>query len=251
MSGPIITFDRVCHDFSGRIPGLQDLTLDISRGEFLIICGCNGSGKTTLLRHMNALLTPTRGEVRVDGISTAKKPARARQLVGMVFADVQNQIVGETVADDVAFGPENLGLEEAEIDRRVQRSLVAVGMDHMADRRPHLLSGGEKQRVAVAGVLAMEPEVIVFDEPFSNLDYPGVRQVLSQMVALHESGKTLVVATHDIEKVTAHANRVVVMDQGKVALDGPVAQVSAHLEEYGVKKPCAAQWGKDTPSWLT
>ncbi len=251
MSDPVIEFKQVSHAFRGGVEGLKEVSFLVEPGEFIILCGKNGSGKTTLLRHLNALSLPTKGQVRVAGISTTKNPGHARQVVGMVFADVQNQIVGETVADDVAFGPENLGLPEREINRRVDHSLQAVGMDHMAESRPFVLSGGEKQRVAVAGVLAMESRVIIFDEPFSNLDYPGVCQVLLQMVELHKAGKTIIVATHDIEKVAAHANRVLVMDQGRLAWDGALDQIVGNIERYGVRKPCAALMGQEIASWLT
>ena len=154
------------------------------------------------------------------------------------------------MADDVAFGPENLGLPEEEINKRVAASLEAVGMGRMGDRRPYLLSGGEKQRTAVAGVLAMDSQVIVFDEPFSNLDYPGVRQVLRQMVSLHQTGKTIVVAAHDIEKAAAHAGRILVMDQGRLAMDGPLEEAGPELEKYGVRRPCALLYGREIGSWL-
>ena len=250
MSALVINFVDVSHTYSGGISGLNRVSLQVKSGEFVILCGRNGSGKTTLLRHMNALSLPTEGEVLVAGVSTRKNPAYARQVVGMVFADVRNQIVGETVADDVAFGPENLGLPEQEIDKRVEESLKAVGMGHMGDRRPYLLSGGEKQRVAIAGVLAMKSEVIVFDEPFSNLDYPGVRQVLQQMVHLHQAGKTVIVATHDIEKVAAHASRVLVMSQGGLVRDGRLDEVAQDVEQYGVRRPCASRLGQEVGSWL-
>ncbi|MBI9077152.1 MAG: ABC transporter ATP-binding protein [Desulfatibacillum sp.] len=250
MPKPVIEFMEVSHIFPGGIRGLDKVSFQVAPGEFIILCGKNGSGKTTVLRHMNALSLPTEGEVLVSGVSTKKNPAHARQVVGMVFADVRNQIVGETVADDVAFGPENLGLPEQEINHRVTKSLEAVSMGHMAERRPYLLSGGEKQRVAVAGVLAMDSRVIVFDEPFSNLDYPGVQQVLIQMVKLHKAGKTIIVATHDIEKVAAHASRVLVMDQGRLVRDGALDQVVHDIEQYGVRRPCATLLGREVNSWL-
>jgi biotin transport system ATP-binding protein len=182
---PIIEIKNLTHRFPDGTIGLDDLSLDIEEGSFVVVAGANGSGKTTLLRHMNGLLRPTSGTVRVAGVSVAQNPLRARLLVGMIFQDAESQIVGETVNEDVAFGPENLKLNAAEVGRRVVQALAAVGLAEFAACRPHLLSGGEKRRLSIAGVLAMQPKVIVFDEPFSNLDYAGVRQVLGQMVDLH------------------------------------------------------------------
>jgi biotin transport system ATP-binding protein len=168
----------------------------------------------------------------------------------MVFQDADTQIVGQTVAEDAAFGPENLGLDPAAVDHRVQEALAAVGLERAAHQAPHLLSGGEKRRLAIAGVLAMAPEAIAFDEPFSNLDYAGVRQVLAQMAALHQQGRTLVVTTHDLEKVVAHADRLVVLHRGAaVAVDTP-AVLFPELERYGIRPPCAFHFGQEVTSWL-
>jgi biotin transport system ATP-binding protein len=248
---PMIEIRNLSHRFSDGTLGLDRVDLSVGQGEFVVIAGANGSGKTTLLRHINGLLSPATGSVTLDGRSVAQDPMRARRLAGMVFQDADSQIVGETVYDDVAFGPENLGLERGEIHRRVTRALETVGLAHLADQRPHVLSGGEKRRLAVAGVLAMEPRVIMLDEPFSNLDYPGVRQVLSQILALHGGGHTLLVTTHDLEKVIAHANRLVLMQGGKVVRDGPPAAVVTETENYGVRQPCATRLGLEVRSWLS
>jgi biotin transport system ATP-binding protein len=175
--------------------------------------------------------------VRVAGVSVAQNPLRARLLVGMIFQDADSQIVGETVSDDVAFGPQNLRLSPAEVGRRVEQALAAVGLADLGGRRPHLLSGGEKRRLSIAGVLAMQPKVIVFDEPFSNLDYAGVRQVLGQMVALHRSGLTVLATTHDLDKVLAHADRLVLMQRGRIVEDGAPAAVAGAVESFGVRCP--------------
>jgi biotin transport system ATP-binding protein len=175
---------------------------------------------------------------------------RARTMVGMMFQDADSQIVGETVYADVAFGPENLKLERPEIDRRVQAALAATGLEHLAEKRSHLLSGGEKRRLAIAGILVMRPRVVVFDEPFSNLDYPGVRQVLEQILHLHRCGQTILLTTHDLEKVLAHADRLVFMRRGKIECDGPPSAVVAGAEAYGVKRPRAAGPRVEDLSWL-
>jgi biotin transport system ATP-binding protein len=247
---PIIEIENLTHRFADGTVGLDGITLAIEAGAFVVVAGANGSGKTTLLYHLNGLLLPTSGRVRVAGASVQADPLRARLQVGMVFQDADSQIVGETVRDDVAFGPENLGLERAEIDRRVQEALAATGLTRLADKRPHLLSGGEKRRLAVAGVLAMRPRVIACDEPFSNLDYPGVRQVLDQILRQHRAGCTIVVTTHDLEKVLAHADRLVFMRAGRIEADGPPPALIARAERYGVRSPRAAHLGMEALSWL-
>jgi biotin transport system ATP-binding protein len=169
----------------------------------------------------------------------------------MMFQDADSQIVGETVYADVSFGPENLKLDHDQIARRVAFALEAVGLKDFADQRPHLLSGGEKRRLAIAGILAMEPRVIVFDEPFASLDYPGVKQVLKQIVDLHRDGHTVIVVTHDLEKVLAHANRLLIMQKGKIVLDGLPDDIVGNIETYGVRAPCASRLGMEVRSWLT
>jgi biotin transport system ATP-binding protein len=246
----IITIENLSHRFADGRFGLQAVDLSITAGSFVVICGSNGSGKTTLMRHLNGLLQPTTGSVTVDGVPVAADLRRARQRVGMVFQDADSQIVGETVYDDVAFGPENLGLARAEIDRRVRQALTDVGLARFADQSPHRLSGGEKRRLAIAGVLAMGPRVIVFDEPFSNLDFPGVKQVLGQIVALHRTGHTVLVTTHDIEKILPHAERLIVIQEGRIRRDGPPQTLLEEVERYGVRAPCAVKWNREITSWL-
>lgn len=249
-SAPIIRVDRLSHRFADGTVGLDRVTLAIGRGAFVLVAGANGSGKTTLLRHLNGLLRPTSGSVVVDGVSVPENPRRARTLVGMVFQDADSQIVGETVREDVAFGPENLKLAPGEIDKRVAGALAATGLEALADQRPHLLSGGEKRRLAIAGVLAMDPRVLVLDEPFSNLDYLGVRDVLSRVVALHRQGRTILLTTHDLGKVAAHADRLVMMQSGRIACDGTPREVIDRSEEFGVRRPRAAALGVEALSWL-
>lgn len=230
--------------------GLCGVSLAIGRGELVVVAGANGSGKTTLLKHMNGLLLPTRGQVRVGGCDTRDNPAHARRHVGMVFQHAEAQIVGETVADDVAFGPENLRLPRETVARRVRDALAAVGLVGKADQRPHLLSGGEKRRLTIAGVLAMMPAAVVFDEPFSSLDLAGVRQVLGQIVKLKAAGCTQVVTTHDLDKIMAHADRLVILSQGQVVRDGDPAHILAEVEQFGVRQPDASRLGAGFRSWL-
>jgi biotin transport system ATP-binding protein len=246
----IIEIENLTHRFADGTVGLDGITLGIEAGAFVVIAGANGSGKTTLLRHLNGLLRPTSGSVRVAGVRVQENPIQSRVLVGMVFQDADSQIVGETVRDDVAFGPENLRLNRAEIDRRVDAALSAAGLMHLADKRPHLLSGGEKRRLAIAGILAMRPRVIVFDEPFANLDYPGVRQVLDQILRLHRAGGTIIVTTHDLEKVLAHADRLIFMRGGRIEGDGPPPALVARAEAFGVRRPRTGLLGVEALSWL-
>ena len=246
----IIEIENLSHRFENGTLGLDAINLQIQKGAFVVVAGPNGSGKTTLLRHLNGLLLPTSGSVKLAGASVQEDLVRARRLVGMMFQDADSQIVGETVIEDVAFGPENLHLERHLIDERVNRSLNTVGLKDFADQRPHLLSGGEKRRLAIAGILAMEPMVIAFDEPFASLDYPGVKQVLAQIIALHQAGHTILVITHDLEKVLAHAQRLIIMQQGKIVRDGVPDEIVNDIETFGVRAPCAAYLGLEVRSWL-
>lgn len=246
----IIEIEHLSHRFADGKIGIEDINLNIREGSLVVLAGVNGSGKTTLLRHLNGLLTPTSGTVRLAGISVVQDLLKARQFVGMVFQDADSQIVGETVYEDVAFGPENLRLDRAQIQRRVLNALQTVGMADLAHKRPHLLSEGEKRRLAIAGILAMEPRVIVFDEPFSSLDFPGVKQVLEQILTLHTLGHTILVTTHDLEKIIAHADRLILMSGGKIVRDGIPADIIKEVETFGVRKPCAFRLGLEAESWL-
>jgi biotin transport system ATP-binding protein len=246
----IIETSHLSHRFADGTTGINDVTLTFNEGEFAVIAGANGSGKTTLLRHMNGLLLPSTGSVTVGGKSVKKDPLAARQLVGMVFQDADSQIVGETVYDDVAFGPENLALARQEIDRRIRRALDAVELGGFEDKRPHHLSGGEKRRLAIAGVLAMTPRVLLMDEPFSNLDYLATCRVLHQIIDLHRHGHTIIISTHDLEKVIAHAQRLVVMAHGRVVKDGSPADVVSGIERYGIRSPCTVQLGRGIRPWV-
>jgi len=250
MTPPILEIENLSHRFADGTCGLRNVDLSIADGSFVVLAGANGSGKTTLLRHFNGLLLPTSGKVKVAGGCVAADAARARRLVGMMFQDAASQIVGDTVAEDVAFGPENLCLGPEDVERRVAAALARVGLSALAGRRPHLLSGGEKRRLAIAAILAMDPRVVVFDEPFTSLDYPGVRQVLAQILALHRTGVTVVLATHELEKVLAHADRLVVMNAGRVVRDGEPGRVIADVERFGVRCPLAGAAGVEALSWL-
>lgn len=247
----ILETQQLTHVFSNGFKAIADINLTIQTGEFVIIAGANGSGKTVLTRHFNGLLLPTGGKVLLEGEPIFKDLVNARKKVGLIFQNSDSQIVGQTVAEDVAFGPENLNLPRAEVEERVGESLAAVGLSAYADQRPHTLSGGLKRRLAVAGVLAMRPKIIVFDEPFTGLDYPGVVMVLQQIVHLHRNGHTIVLVTHELEKTLAHANRLIVMENGRIIRDGDPGQLIDEVERYGIRKPYGVNRKVETMTWLS
>ena len=221
-------------DEEGPSPVVLDgVDLQIEEGTFVAVLGHNGSGKSTLAKHMNAILLPSGGKVYVDGMDTADeaKLLDIRRTVGMVFQNPDNQIVANVVEEDVAFAPENLGVEPSEIRRRVDDALKAVGMYQYREHAPHLLSGGQKQRVAIAGVIAMQPRCIVLDEPTAMLDPIGRAEVLKTIKELNRtSGVTVVLITHHMDEA-AQADRLVVMAKGKVIADGAPRQVFQQVEE--------------------
>ena len=245
----IIEVTDLSHLFSDGTLGIDGVNLSIRQGEFIVLAGHNGSGKTTLMRHFNGLLSPTHGTISVAGRLVSDNPGHARRMVGMVFQDADSQIVGETVWEDAAFGPENLAMAPHEITETVSHALKTVGLNNLSDKPPHLLSGGEKRRLAIAGVLSMQPQVIVFDEPFSSLDYPGTCQVLAQIIRMHQKGHTIIVATHDLEKVSSHAGRLIIMQNGKIVRDGLPNDIAKEAEMFGVRIPCALRYGMEIESW--
>ena len=238
----MITIQDLSYSYNGQgEPVLKNLHLEIREGEHVALIGPNGCGKTTLLRHLNALFTPGKGCVLVDGMDTAdqKNLKEIRRRVGVVFQNPDNQIVGMTVEEDVAFGPENLGLPPAQIRQRVDEALVAVGMEAFARRAPHTLSGGEKRLVSVAGVLAMSPRYIAFDEPTAYLDPVGRQRILEMIQKLHHRGIAIIHITHDMNDLL-DANRLLVMDRGAIAVDGTPLDVFSRLEamrELGLQLP--------------
>lgn len=229
-----------------EVSALNGINLDIPAGEFIAIIGANGSGKSTLARHLNALLLPTAGKCIVDGLDTTdeKNLWDIRQHVGMVFQNPDNQIVAAIVEEDVAFGPENVGVPGPEIRERVERALAAVGMSDYARHAPHLLSGGQKQRIAIAGVLALEPKVIVLDEPTAMLDPQGRQEIVRTVKQLNkEKGITIVYITHYMTEAL-EADRVVVMEKGHIRFSGTPHEVFSRvdeLEKVGLEAPLAAK----------
>ena len=233
----IISAEHLAYTYPGvedtpGVPVFEDMNLSIQEGSFVAILGTNGCGKSTLAKHFNSILLPTGGKVYVCGIDTANEDRimTVRHNVGMVFQNPDNQIVANVVEEDVAFGPENLGVASPEIRHRVDSALKQVGMYEYREHAPHLLSGGQKQRVAIAGIIAMEPKCIVLDEPTAMLDPRGRREVIDTVSRLNrEKGITVVLITHHMDEA-AKADRVVVLDKGKVAADGTPREVFSQVE---------------------
>ena len=233
----IISVEHLAYTYPGvedtpGVPVFADLNLTIEEGSFVAVLGTNGCGKSTLAKHFNAILLPSGGKVYVCGIDTANEDRliAIRRNVGMVFQNPDNQIVANVVEEDVAFGPENLGVASPEIRRRVDSALKQVDMYEYRTHAPHLLSGGQKQRIAIAGVIAMEPKCIVLDEPTAMLDPRGRREVIDTIGRLNrKKGITVVLITHHMDEA-AKAQRVVVLDKGKVAADGTPKEVFSQVK---------------------
>lgn len=232
-----LVFEYIRRDEEGNVEGItravDEVSLDIKQGDFIAILGHNGSGKSTLAKHMNAILYPTEGTVWVDGKDTRDEGElwNIRQEAGMVFQNPDNQIIGQVVEEDVGFGPENMGIPTKEIWERVEESLRAVGMYQYRKHSPNKLSGGQKQRVSIAGVLAMHPKCIILDEPTAMLDPNGRKEVIRAVRGLNQvEGVTVILITHYMEEII-HADKVFVMDQGKIAMEGTPREVFSQVEK--------------------
>ncbi len=249
MSIPMIRLDHMSHTYEDEdgktVYAVKDISLEIQPGEFVAVIGTNGSGKSTLAKHFNVLLTPTDGVCEVCGMRTDDLDHiwDIRQQVGMVFQNPDNQIVAAVVEEDVAFGPENLGVPSEEIKQRVKDALKRVNMTIYAKHGPHLLSGGQKQRIAIAGILAMQSHCIVLDEPTAMLDPIGRSEVMDTIRQLNAEGITVIIITHFMEEAV-QAGRVVVVNHGEVQMDGTPRDVFKHVEELknmGLDVPAAAE----------
>ncbi len=232
-----LVFDYIRRDEEGNVENVTEavdhVSLDVEQGQFIAILGHNGSGKSTLAKHINAILKPTEGEMTVDGMSTSDEENvwSVRQTAGMVFQNPDNQIVATIVEEDVAFGPENLGVPTDEIWERVNKALESVNMTMYRGYSPNKLSGGQKQRVAIAGVLAMKPKCIVLDEATAMLDPLGRKEVMSAIIELNKVEKiTVILITHYMDEAVL-ADKIFVMDKGKIAMEGTPRQVFSHVEE--------------------
>ena len=250
MSDTIIKFDNVSFAYEledeGIVNAVNDFSLEVPEGQFLAVLGHNGCGKSTVAKLINGILVPNKGKVTVEGMDTSdeEKTVDIRKTVGMVFQNPDNQIVATIVEDDVAFGPENLGVEPSEIRKAVDSALKAVGMYEFRKREPHRLSGGQKQRVAIAGVIAMNTKCIVMDEPTAMLDPQGRKEVMDTVMKLsREFGITVILITHYMDEAVK-ADRVIVMDGGRIAMDGTPKEVFRNVErmkKLGLDVPQATE----------
>ncbi|MDC7124722.1 MAG: ABC transporter ATP-binding protein [Spirochaetales bacterium] len=248
MDKPLISINNLTHTLSNGTKVLDSINLDFYRNSFTVLTGRNGSGKTFLMKHLNGLLLPTEGEVLINNISTEKDSWNARIKVGFVFQNSNTQIIAQTVEDDIAFGLENIGLPSAEIEKRINESAEAMGITSLLEKSPHRISGGEKKRTAIAGIVAMQPDIIIFDEPFAGLDFEGVKLLLRKLIFLKESGTSIIVITHDLEKLLAHADRLVVMSKGKIVGDGNPDAMLKTAAENGIRIPPSENI--ETMTWL-
>ena len=239
-----VSFEYITEE--STLKAIDNLSLEVKKGEFVAIIGHNGSGKSTLSKNLNAILLPTEGNILIDGLDTREEEKLwdIRQTAGMVFQNPDNQIVATIVEEDVAFGPENLGIEPKEIRKRVEESLKSVGMYELRDRQPHLLSGGQKQRVAIAGIIAMKPKCIIFDEATAMLDPLGRKEVMKTIKRLNkEENITTLHITHFMEEAV-EADRVIVMEKGRTLLEGTPREVFSNikmLREIGLDVPCMTE----------
>lgn len=233
MTPPLLAVDGLEYRYPGGVVALRDLHLQVHKGRKLAILGANGSGKTTLLLHLNGTFRPTGGEIRLDGQPAGydrRSLIRWRRRVGLVLQEPDDQLFAATVEQDVSFGPLNLGLSEAETRERVNEALEALRITPLAQRATHTLSFGQKKRAAIAGILAMRPEVLVLDEPTAGLDAHGVTHLLGVLRQLHEAGATLVFSTHDVELAYSWADEVAVFHEGAVRMQGETLAVLGHRE---------------------
>ena len=237
---PLVEVRNLVHEFPDGTRGLNGVSLSLEDGSYTVLAGPNGSGKTVLMRHLNALARPSSGEVLLAGRPVSEDLPRTRREVGLVFQDSDAQIVGQTVFRDAAFGPENLRLPRQEIETRVRDALRDTGLSGFDQRRPHTLSGGEKRRLAVAGVVAMRPRILVLDEPFTGLDWPGCSNLLKVLDRLHSRGTAILLITHDLDKVLAHADSLLLMNKGEIAAEGRPEDLLDRLRELGIRRPRGA-----------
>lgn len=241
-----VTYEYIRRDDDGNVEGINravdNVSLDVKEGDFITILGSNGSGKSTFAKHLNAILHPTEGSVWVNGMDTKEedKTLAIRQSTGMVFQNPDNQIIGQVVEEDVAFGPENMGIKTEEIWERVEEALKTVGMTEYRKYSPNKLSGGQKQRISIAGVLAMHPKCIVLDEPTAMLDPSGRKEVIRALRALNEvEGITIILITHYMEEAI-YSDKIFVMNKGQIVMEGNPKEIFSRveeLEEYKLEVP--------------
>lgn len=216
---------------------LTDISFSVEPNSVLLLSGRNGSGKSMLLRALKGLMPVQSGSIFLNGKDVTKKSSYRNSHIALVFQDTETQIVGQSVYKDLLFGLQNTSVKKDECEKRIAEVASLLNISHLLNKRPMELSGGEKRRVALGGVLVMKPHIIFLDEPFANLDYPGIRQVLSSIIALKENGATIVIATHEIEKVAFHCTSMMIMKKGTIAAIGEIEEVLAQATAYDIKIP--------------
>jgi biotin transport system ATP-binding protein len=251
----ILAAENLSHHFAGGtkehpFSGLKNISVTFRAGEFVILAGRNGSGKTLLTRHFVGLERPTSGRVLYRGRPVSENINLVRRNIGLVFQDADSQLVGQSVEEELRFGPENLRLPETEIRERARSVMELLGLESRSTVPPASLSGGEKRRLAIGGVLTMEPEILILDEPFANLDYPGVVEVLRILKTQKELGRGIILITHELEKALAHADRLIIMDNGVIAEDGAARLTAPLAGKYGLHPLDFAARAFEEYTWL-
>jgi len=242
--------EGLSHCFPDGIWGLEEINLSFQPGEFVVVAGPNGAGKTLLMRHLVGLVKPTRGRVTLDGREIADHLSEVRRRVGLVFQDSGAQIVGLTVEEEAAFGPRNLGWSKTKTEDAVSRALKSVDLDQRKEEVCAHLSGGEKRRLAIAGILACEPDYLVLDEPFTGLDLPAIRSVLATLTMLHRQGRAILLLTHELDKCLALASRLVLMADRKVLADGPPAELWDRIPQARTHRLAGGPERLNEMTWL-
>ena len=240
-----LSIENLSFSIGGKMV-FENISFSIKKGSFSILCGRNGAGKSQLLRCLKGLSKPKSGKILINGTEADEKK-RMRE-IALVFQSAEMQIVSQSVEKDVAFGPENLGLDKGEIERRVENALALMDLKDKAQQRPQTLSGGEMRKCAIAGILAMEPNVILLDEPFANLDYPSTLSVLKALLSLHEKGYTVLTVTHEAEKFIAHTDTLLIMEEGRMVEKGDSLEIYGKLRDHGIYLPKNADFKE--LSWL-
>lgn len=233
-ASPILIVKNLTYSIQADRPILKGLSFCIPERSFTLVTGPNGSGKSVLMRLLKGLLNPTSGTIHLDGIDVTGNPKLRMRQLGLVFQEADTQIVGQTVEKDICFGMENLNLPLEEQQARLGEILKILDLERQRNQRPRTLSGGEKRRLAIAGVLVMQPRILMLDEPFANLDYRSVVSVLKALLELHQSGCTIVVVCHEVEKILAHADHVLLLDEGTIRAEGEPREVLPFFKEHGV-----------------
>lgn len=242
----LLEIKELVKTFPNGTEALRDVSFSIDKGDFVVLAGSNGSGKSVLMSIIASLEVPSKGSVKINS-----KENEVSSYIGLVFQDADAQIMGETPVEDISFGLKNLGYKKEQINQITQRVLEQTGLQEKKDAPARLLSGGEKRRLSIAGILAMNADILIFDEPFANLDYSGIKSVNLILKELKEQGKTIIVLTHELEKILALANRFIVLEKGQIKFDGlPFDGLKENLSQWGIHNPLCSATNLDDLLWI-